>query len=81
MLLQFRKHLSQCLTAASVCCLVALPAAAQNTTTDNMTAVDAANGTGNMAGDMNAMNATDANMMGNNMSDGNMTGNNMSNGM
>jgi hypothetical protein len=49
-----------------------------NTTTDNMTAVDAANGTGNMAGDMNDMNAS-GNMMGNNMSD-NMMGNNMSNG-
>lgn len=32
-----------------------------NTATDNMTAVDAANGTGNMAGDLNAMNGTDAN--------------------
>lgn len=54
-----------------------------NTTTDNMTAVDAANGTGTMSGDMNAMNGTDANMMGGNMSDnmsGNMAGN-TTNGM
>lgn len=51
-----------------------------NTTTDNMTAVDAANGTGNMAGDMNAMNATDANMAAGNAA-GNATGNNASNGM
>jgi hypothetical protein len=51
-----------------------------NTTTDNMTAVDAANGTGTMANDMNAV---DGNMAGNaadNMS-GNATGNNTSNGM
>ena len=51
-----------------------------NTTTDNMTAVDAANGTGNMAGDLNAMNATDANMAAGNAA-GNATGNNASNGM
>ena len=54
-----------------------------NMATDNMTAVDAANGTGTMANDMNAMNSTDANAMGGNMSD-NMTGNmagNTSNGM
>ncbi len=51
-----------------------------NMATDNMTAVDAANGAGTMANDMNAMNATDANMMADNMS-GNMAGNNMSNGM
>ena len=51
-----------------------------NMATDNMTAVDAANGTGTMANDMNAMNATDANMATDNMS-GNMAGTNMSNGM
>jgi hypothetical protein len=52
-----------------------------NMATDNMTAVDAANGTGTMAGDMNAMNATDANMAGGNMGNASNAAGNTTNGM